>query len=59
MYEIIKQESSDKECYICNGYGYDNESSEDCETCDGTGVFKDNHYIIIANGIAFQMDSIK
>lgn len=52
-YEIIRQESSDKNCYICKG------KDKECNTCDGTGIFKDNHYIIIHNGMAFQMDLIK
>ncbi len=51
--EIIRQESSDKKCYICKG------KNKECKTCDGTGIFKDNHYILIANGMAFSMDTIK
>ena len=36
-----------------------NQAYKECKTCDGTGIFKDNHYILIANGMAFSMDTIK
>ena len=51
--EFIRQKSSDKPCYICKG------KKKKCRACDGTGVFKDNHYIMIANGIAFDVEGIK
>ncbi len=56
--EVIKMESSNKKCYICDGKGY-HEKENVCSTCGGTGIFKDNHYILIANGMAFSMDTIK
>jgi len=69
--EIIKCESSNKKCYICNGSGMTEKLLSEnkaefmaCKTCDGTGIFKDNHYILITeddkgNKIAFPMDTIK
>ena len=51
--EFIRQESSDKECYICKG------KDSKCNACGGSGVFTDNHYIMVANGIAFGVDTIK
>lgn len=70
--EIIKCESSNKKCYICDGTGKVRKETHTqggqpkgiyvyfpCKTCDGTGIFKDNHYILIVNGMAWPMDSIK
>jgi len=67
--EIIKCESSDKKCYICDGTGKATkkgicrgkimEAGQTCYFCDGTGTFKDNHYILVVNGMAFPMDTIK
>ena len=67
--EIIKCESSNKKCYICDGTGIVIEEGQccgqvieceqQCHFCEGTGIFKDNHYILIANGMAWDMDTIK
>jgi DnaJ-class molecular chaperone len=59
--EFIKQASSDKKCYHCDGTGkIDN---KECKCCESTGIFKDNHYIVVANNgkqkIAFSVDGIK
>ncbi len=61
--EVIKCETSNKKCYICDGKGKI-ENKVPCKTCEGTGVFKDNHYIIVTedsegNKIAFSMDTLK
>ena len=61
--EVLLCETSNKKCYICDGKGKI-ENKVECKTCEGTGVFKDNHYIIITedvkgNKIAFPMDTIK
>lgn len=61
--EVLRCETSDKTCYICDGIGKI-ENKVECKTCEGTGVFTDNHYIIITedvkgNKIAFNMDTIK
>ena len=56
--EVIKMKTSEKKCYICNGTGT-TPNKKKCGTCYGTGIFEDNHYILIANGMAFSMDTIK
>ena len=56
--EIIRQASSDLPCYGCDGEGTLEDKSK-CPNCKGTGIFVDNHYIMIVNGMAFNMDSIK
>jgi len=55
--EVIRQKDSDAKCYICGGTGKIKEGL--CIACKGTGIFVDTSYILIANGIAFGMDTIK
>lgn len=56
--EFIKIKTSNKECYICKGTGIVQYMKE-CKTCEGTGIFENYHYIMITNGIAFSVDTIK
>lgn len=56
--EIIKCESSNKKCYICDGTG-SSKAENICHFCEGTGIFQDNHYILIVNGMAWPMDTVK
>ena len=70
--EFIRNPESDKKCYICDGSGgikrfkmkNDITVSDICTKCEGTGIFVDNQYIMIAtdekgNKIAFDVDGIK
>lgn len=56
--EIVRMETSNKICYICDGKGSHKKESI-CSICGGTGTFKDNHYILMVNGMAWFMDTIK
>jgi len=56
--EFIRQACSDKKCYNCDGTGI-MEKNKKCNRCNGTGIFEDNHYIMIANGMAFSVDTMK
>ena len=56
--EFIRQSSSDKKCYNCAGTGV-MEKEKPCNRCDATGTFVDNHYIMIAGGLAFSVDGGK
>lgn len=56
--EVIRMETSDQPCYICKGTGIVPDKRV-CKSCKGTGIFEDSHYILVANGIAFSMDTIK
>lgn len=51
--EFIRQEGTDEACYVCKG------KDSECKACGGSGIFKDNHYIMVANGMAFSVDTIK
>jgi DnaJ-class molecular chaperone len=52
-------------CYRCDGTGWvncfkdSNETKTPCTVCDGTGLWKEPHYIIIdeKNSIAFDTDN--
>ena len=60
--EIIKCESSNKKCYICDGTGEIKTNGKftiPCKFCEGSGTFEDNHYILVVNGMAFHMDTLK
>lgn len=62
---MIIDKSINKECRKCKGCGaidhyidYIGEVQEiTCEDCNGTGIYKDEYYIIVANGIAFDSDT--
>jgi len=58
--------SNKVECWACGGKGWHRKRdvAEHCEACDGTGIFKDDNYFLIAetpNGqkIGFQVDGLK
>mgnify|MGYP003493291336 CR=1 FL=1 len=61
---MIIDKSVNKECNKCKGKGvksycFNSECTshkEKCESCNGTGIYKDEYYIIVANGIAFDSD---
>jgi DnaJ-class molecular chaperone len=44
-------------CYTCSTKG--KIDGKKCKTCNGTGIYKENHYIHIVNGIAIDGDSLK
>jgi hypothetical protein len=33
--------------------------SQDCDVCNGSGIYKETHYIFIRNGIAIDGDTLK
>lgn len=53
----ILDNSHSQECYKCLGTGLSD--NKPCETCDGTGLWIENHYILIdeKNKIAFDSDT--
>ena len=62
--KILKQP-----CYTCDGKGYfkiyntppfeKQYTYVDCNICKGTGIYKENYYYHIANGICFASEFIK
>jgi DnaJ-class molecular chaperone len=62
--EFIRHPESDKECIDCRGTGEIYHKNRPCKSCDGTGIYKDNRYTMVAtdkngNKIAFNVDGIK
>ena len=55
---IIDNSNSSK-CWACNGVKFD-DLGEPCVCCDGTGKWKETHYIIVdeKNKIAIDSDNI-
>lgn len=54
--EVIKQ-VLEFPCYRCSATGkVDNLY---CPICQGSGIYKENHYIHIVNGMAIDGDSLK
>ena len=59
--KIIKKKL-ETPCYICEGKGHLGEESEGgkiCKVCGGLGIYKENYYYHIANGICFASEFIK
>ena len=64
--EIIKK-IIESPCYVCNGLGYDSErdiklmspEKSKCETCNGTGIYKETFYYHCVNGICISGDTLK
>lgn len=63
---MIIDKSTIKVCRDCKGEGSIPGTDSDgngnfytkwrCETCKGTGKYKEEHYIVLANGIAIDSD---
>ena len=32
---------------------------KNCKSCNGTGVYKDYHYIMVVGKVAYEMDTLK
>ena len=46
-------------CYCCSPVGGKPVPKKDCKTCNGTGQYKDKHYIHIIGNQAIDGDTIK
>lgn len=57
-YTLIDKSDFQK-CFRCEGTGLGNIKEIECPTCNGTGLWKETHYIIIdeKNKIAFDSDT--
>lgn len=57
-YTIIDK-SDQMMCWICEGKGWHNTKTIICQTCNGTGIFREGHFIIIdeKNKIAIDSDT--
>lgn len=55
LYDIIDK-SDFMDCYKCDGFGYTRTELK-CPTCNGFGVWKESHYIIIDKKTNFAFDS--
>lgn len=60
---MLQDNSIIKKCRDCRGSGIrerqvgtSQHAIKACTTCNGTGKYKEEHYIIEANGIAFDSD---
>jgi len=49
--EVVKVETCKATCFRCDGSG--------CTICAGTGIYREHRYVMMVNGIAFDMDTIK
>ena len=60
----------EKVCYSCNGVGHTLSNKKatkhltqfdvvPCKTCSGTGIWKENYYILVSGSFAIGMDLIK
>lgn len=54
--DIIKKELK-QPCYKCDGTGKINGSN--CDVCKGSGVYIENYYYHIVNGVCFASEFIK
>ena len=66
--EFIRQKEYDKNCKTCNGngilfegtvLGVEIKEPEHCDTCKGTGIILGTNYIMVTNGMAFDVDGFK
>ena len=66
----IERKIRERACYRCNGVGHTLENKRisgnltqfdviPCPTCNGTGIYIDTYYILIAGNFAIGMDTIK
>ena len=44
-------------CWLCEGKGWRNTPATICETCNGSGIFREGHFIIIDNKNKIAIDS--
>jgi len=46
-------------CYCCSSVGGKPIPQKECNTCNGTGIYKDYHYIFITGKYAIDSDTLK
>ena len=44
-------------CTCC--FKKDEKPNKKCKSCQGTGIYKDSHYIMIIGKVAYDMDTVK
>ena len=54
--KVIKKTLTAPCACVCPNFG---KPDEKCQSCKGTGIYKDYHYVMIVGKVAYDMDTVK